>query len=103
MPNSNTDKPRPQDDDESIDLNQGESVEEGASALSFRSTSGSHNSGSGVRSWEQLVREAGGEPDPGRVRAHKPAGADEAASDQDLLKEVLAGEPPPSSIIFKDP
>ena len=106
MPDSNTDKPRSPDDDESIDLGHLESVDEEASALSFTGTTGSRSggsSGSGIRSWEQLVRESGGEPGSEPDNHKKRAAGDEAASDKDLLREVLADEPPPSSIILKDP
>jgi hypothetical protein len=101
------------EDGESIDLDHPlEAVEEGASALSFSGHGGPRNGGSssggsssGVRSWDELVRETATDSDSGVVHYGTPLApdADEAASDKDLLREVLAGEPPPSDIILKDP
>ena len=68
-------------------------------------SSGGSSSGSGVRSWEQLVRETGADSDSGKIHYGTPLPPDneEASSDKNLLREVLAGEPAPSDIIFKDP
>jgi tetratricopeptide (TPR) repeat protein len=58
-----------------------------------------------VRSWEQLVRESAAEPGAEHVEQGAVAPADDIdpISDKDLLREVLADEPPPSNIIMKDP
>jgi hypothetical protein len=95
------------DDAESVELGDFAPVEEGASALSFSGSSSPRNGGSssGVRSWEELVKESAS--DSGIIPAGiSPAAHDDEidpASDQDLLKEVLADEPPPSDLILKDP
>jgi chemotaxis protein histidine kinase CheA len=107
MPDSNAPKPRPSDDDESIDLGNLQPADEEASALSFSGTSGSASGGSssGIRSWTDLVRGSGTESEPDIVRYDATANAEDVdpVSDQDLLREVLAGEPPPSKIELKDP
>jgi hypothetical protein len=101
-------EPRIFDDDESVDFGPPEAADEGASALSFSGRSGgspSSGSSSGVRSWEQLVRETASDSDADKVHYGTPVPPDdeETASDKDLLREVLAGEPSPSDIVLKDP
>jgi hypothetical protein len=99
-------KPRPDNgfvDDDSIDLGGLEPVEEGATALSFSGRSGTRTAGSsGVRTWEQLVQDAASES--GVLPARAPSADEiELAQDSDLLREVLAGDKPPSKIVLKDP
>jgi len=91
-------------DDEAVELGGTAPVADEGSALSFSGKSAVRTGGSSViRSWNQLVKETAAEDDD--VSYDPPAGPDaaEAASDRDLLREVLADEPPPSAIILKDP
>ena len=108
MPDSNAPKPHPADDDESIDLGNLQPVEEGASAPSFSGKGGSLSGGSssGIRSWNEIVRGSGsGVEADDSVRYDQAPNAEDkdAVSDKDLLREVLASEPPPSKIVMKDP
>jgi hypothetical protein len=92
--------------DDAIDLGDIGPDDDGTSAVSFSSRGEKKDggSGSGVRSWEQLVQEASAQP-PATERhdAIQPVEAIDPETDKDLLKEVLADEPPPSTIILKDP
>jgi hypothetical protein len=79
-------------------------VDEGSSAAaSFGNRSGPL-SGSSVISWDELVRQqASDSGDQVDLRNPESAVDFDPVSDQDLLREVLADEPPPSKIILKDP
>jgi hypothetical protein len=117
MPDSNatppSDKePRPEHeaDDEAVDLNDFPSDDDGVSAaLSFSGVglkrNGSGPPSSGVKSWEQIREEASKPASDHHLKIEPPAAADDVDpdSDLDLLREVLADEPSPSSIILKDP
>jgi hypothetical protein len=119
MPDSNSTPPQPPDDEvsrskksskgyvpdeESVDFSRLASVEDGASAaVSFTSRQGPL-SGSSVVSWDELVRQQGTDGGEDVVLHERGDGEDfDPISDQDLLREVLADEPPPSGIILKDP
>src|SRR5437764_12732396 len=100
MPDSNAIPPVPPDDDDAIDFGQLEPVEEGASAsVSFTGRSGP-KSGSSILTWQELVRQQDGEHVDYERIANDGIDPD---SDKDLLNKVLADEPPPSDIIYKDP
>ena len=95
-------------DEDAIDLGKLEPVDEGGSALSFSGKADPQaggSSASGVRSWKDLVKDSAAEPVAEKVDYVTVAPAEDIdpASDKHLLHEVLADEPPPSSIILKDP
>src|SRR5947208_2679510 len=85
-------------DDESIDLDSYDPVEEGSAVLSFSGRHAAPVSGSSIIPWEELARSHGPqEGTPGRDAA---GDVDfDAASDMDLLRQILSNEPPPSQII----
>ncbi len=87
-------------DDESISLDGLDSGGEDTSVLSFSERDGPS---SGVRSWKELVRETAPDAPDNAVRAITPSADGESAFDKDLLRVVLADEPPPSEVILKDP
>jgi hypothetical protein len=99
---------RPPPDDEAIDFRHHAPSDEGSSgALAYHSSGSGSLSGSSVLSWSDLVKQS--ESPSGdaldAALADPVAEADAAfdsASDADLLREVLANEPPPSGII-QDP
>ena len=100
-PRPNKKKPpaRPIPDDDAIDFTHHSPFEDGASgALSFHVSRSGPLSGSTVLPWSELIRQADLRGEDRRTRRDD----DDPASDADLLREVLAKEPPPSKVI-KDP
>jgi hypothetical protein len=85
-------------DEEAIDFSHYSPAED---ALSFASRSGPR-SGSSVITWKELVQQQSSDDEALEVHAGDDDDLD-VDSDKDLLREVLADEPPPSGIIYKDP
>ena len=97
--------PRPAPDDDAVDFNDDAPFDtNGSGALSFHVSRSGPLSGSSVLPWSELVRQNDADADveprpPAANGAHDEC---DPASDADLLREVLAQEPPPSKII-QDP
>ncbi|MFO0810878.1 MAG: tetratricopeptide repeat protein [Gemmataceae bacterium] len=90
-------------DDESIDLGNYSPVEESSAVLSFSGRPSGPTSGSSIVSWDELARAHSiSESDSDNLDDARRVDFD-AASDMDLLRQVLSKEPPPSQIILKDP
>jgi hypothetical protein len=83
---------KPPTDDESVDFRHHPASEESVSGLSGA------KSGSSVLTWDELVRQQNAD-DQVELGASESAVDFDAASDHDILREVLAGEKPPSKVI----
>jgi hypothetical protein len=84
----------PANDDESVDFRHHPGSEENVSGLSGA------KSGSSVLTWDELVRQQNADDQVELGANASESSVDfDAASDHDILREVLAGEKPPSKVI----